>query len=408
MTKETNNSSQNQQLEKKKEDLDKEQQNRSDVDRLNRNRELMKTPVILKSKAYERIIGYAIRYANDDMNEKDWREVYGILIGTIGNDKKLVIKDAIPMVVGDRAGVKYENKQYVDMAQIDESVYERSIRDKKNDFIIGWWHTHPGFPFQFSKIDQQTQLGYQLPNPSAVGIIFNHCKLKSQDFYLGLAILRLLNPERGIWSSYRHVEFNTEEEQEEILKKALKRVKDIKKNMPRVLKAISYIDNKLRKIRLTQLQKNFGLNLVPKKDVVITKNEEVAEEDEKFLYEWDPEFYKKSFRIPKFRARIEHEIKKIEGSLNNIDKDENLKKYEHKKEKYKNRIQHALSRPNQWYAKIMDDFSKKVGEIYPYYDFLDTNERKVLENFESRSNEYHKVLEALNRKAFFNLTEKNQ
>ncbi|MFW9771021.1 MAG: hypothetical protein ACFFFB_01100, partial [Candidatus Heimdallarchaeota archaeon] len=75
-----------------------------------------KTPVLLKLNAYRRMVGYAIRYANNNLSTKNWREVYGILIGSIEDNKQVIIKDAIPMVVGDRAGVKYENKQYVDMA----------------------------------------------------------------------------------------------------------------------------------------------------------------------------------------------------------------------------------------------------------------------------------------------------
>ncbi|MHA1454686.1 MAG: hypothetical protein ACTSR5_01705, partial [Promethearchaeota archaeon] len=93
------------------------------VDKLIEKRDprVFKTPVKLTFKAYKRIISYAIRYASDEISEKNWREVYGILIGSVDNDEKVIVKDAIPMVVGDRAGVKYENKQYVDMAQIDES-----------------------------------------------------------------------------------------------------------------------------------------------------------------------------------------------------------------------------------------------------------------------------------------------
>ncbi|MFX1596909.1 MAG: hypothetical protein ACFFBK_12700, partial [Promethearchaeota archaeon] len=93
----------------------------------------VKTPVLLKLNAYRRMVGYAMRYANNKISAKDWREVYGILIGSIENNKEVIIKDAIPMIVGDRAGVRYENKQYVDMAQIDESVYQKSIQDKKTD-----------------------------------------------------------------------------------------------------------------------------------------------------------------------------------------------------------------------------------------------------------------------------------
>ena len=113
----------------------------------------IKSPAFLGLKAYKRMVGYGTRYANDDLESKQWREVYGILIGAIDKEHKLLIKDAIPMVVGDRAGVKYENKQYVDMAQIDASVYERSIQNKKSDFIIGWWHTHPGYGFFYSNVD---------------------------------------------------------------------------------------------------------------------------------------------------------------------------------------------------------------------------------------------------------------
>ncbi|MFW9881813.1 MAG: hypothetical protein ACFFG0_52785, partial [Candidatus Thorarchaeota archaeon] len=125
-----------------------------------RKKDPFHTPVFLTLKAYKGIVGYAIRYANDNQNPDKWREVYGILIGSIENNSKVFVKDAIPMVVGDRAGVKYENKQYVDMAQIDASVFERSIQDDKNDFIVGWFHTHPGFGFFYSPIDCMTQLGY--------------------------------------------------------------------------------------------------------------------------------------------------------------------------------------------------------------------------------------------------------
>ncbi|MHA1193533.1 MAG: Mov34/MPN/PAD-1 family protein [Promethearchaeota archaeon] len=290
------------------------------VDKLIEKRDprIFKTPVKLTFKAYKRIISYAIRYASDEISEKNWREVYGILIGSVDNDEKVIVKDAIPMVVGERAGVKYENKQYVDMAQIDESIYERSIRDKKNDFIIGWWHTHPGFEFRFSDIDTQTQLGYQLPNPYAVALIFNHCKLQSNNFYLGLAALRLLNPERGMFSSYDYINLEVEINQEKILNKVQKVVKDISKNLPKILKEIKYVDDILRKRALAQLQRNFGLILVPKRDIIITDKEEDAEEDDRYLYEWDPEFFKKSFRIPKFREKIEEEIKKDENILQEL------------------------------------------------------------------------------------------
>jgi proteasome lid subunit RPN8/RPN11 len=254
------------------------------------------------------MICYALRYAREDISEKVWKEVYGILIGSIEKNDELSIKDAIPMIVGDRAGVKYENKQYVDMAQIDESIYEKSIQDKKKDFIVGWWHTHPGFKFMFSDVDIQTQLGYQIPNPLAIGLIFNHTEIKSTDFYLGLAALRIINPDQGILATYDYVDIKPEFEKEKMVSDAMKEVLAVKKNINKVIKELNHIDQILRKRYLAQLQRNYGLVMVPKDQIRVTDDPDEAEDDERILYEWNPEYYKKRYRVPKFREKIEKEI----------------------------------------------------------------------------------------------------
>lgn len=361
------------------------------------------TPAELTYKAYRKICGYAIRYANDDLDESKWREVYGILIGSIENEAKVIIKDAIPMVVGDRAGVKYENKQYVDMAQIDASVFERSIQDKKNDFIIGWWHTHPGFGFFYSPIDCMTQLGYQIPNPYALGLVFDHCERKSESHFLGIAGLRLKDPNRGISSTYDLIELKYELKEEIMLKKSQKEIEKINKNMDKVIEEITYIDEVLRKKALAQLQRNFGLILVPKENIIVTDNEKEAKEDERYLYEWDPAFFKKSYRIPKFREKIEKIISDAYDDLDElIEKNEN-EKYKLRKEKLQKKIKNMLKKPNEWYDRLMKNFSKRIEVIFPYYDYLDTNERKVIEYFEERSSEYSKILEDLNSRAELDL-----
>lgn len=360
----------------------------------------IKTPVLLKLNAYRRMVGYAIRYANDKIATRNWREVYGILIGSIEENKRVIIKDAIPMVAGERAGVKYENKQYVDMAQIDESIFEKSIQDKKNDFIIGWWHSHPGFKFFFSPIDCLTQLGYQIPNPFAVGLIFDHCELKSSDFFLGIAALRILNPDQGIFSTYDFADLTYEYDEKEMFKKVEPIITDLDEKIEKVLKEITYIDEILRKRYLAQLQRNYGLILVPKSDIKVTDNEEEAEEDERYLYEWDPEFFKKSYRIPKFREKVEDQIKDYEEKLLEI-KDDNSK-FKQKKEKFWKKTQSLLSKPNDWYNKIIEEFTKRIEIISSYFEYLDTDERKIIEHFESRSFEYQTILDDLNKRSEFN------
>lgn len=362
-----------------------------------------KTPVLLTQKAYKRIVGYAIRYASDDINSDKWREVYGFLIGSIENNSKVIVKDAIPMVVGDRAGVRYENKQYVDMAQIDATVFERSIQDDKTDFIIGWFHTHPGFGFFFSPIDCMTQLGYQIPNPYAVGLIFDHCEKKSDSHFLGVAGLRLKDPELGISSTYNLIELNYEFEKEEMVEEAEKVIKNVNKNLEKALKEIEYIKEVLRKKALAQLQRNYGLILVPKKEVIVTDDEEVAMENERYLYEWDPDFFKKSYRIPKFREKIENTIVIAYDELDKLSEKNDKEQFEKRKDKLKKKIQNMLKTPNEWYDKLMNDLSNRIEILFPYYSYLDTNERKVIEYLEERSFEYCKILDELNERSELNL-----
>ncbi|MFW9950954.1 MAG: hypothetical protein ACFFKA_12625 [Candidatus Thorarchaeota archaeon] len=378
--------------------------NNSSFSDLNLNKKnTNKAPIFLTYNAYKRMICYALRYAREDISEKSWKEVYGILIGSIESNNELFVKEAIPMIVGDRAGVKYENKQYVDMAQIDESIYEKSIQDEKNDFIVGWWHTHPGFKFMFSDVDMQTQLGYQIPNPLAVGLIFNHTELKSIDFYLGLAALRIVNPDQGLLATYDYVNIKTEFQQEKMVSNAEREAIEVNKHINKVIKELGYIDQILRLRYLAQLQRNYGLIMVPKDQIRLTDDPIEAEDDERVLYEWDPDFYKKRYRVPKFREKIELEIKKFENELIQLKNSNEIQGFDMKKRKYQKKLNSLLAKPGEWLDKITKEFTKRVDIISPYFDYLDTNERKIIEIFEYRSFEYRSIYNELQSRAEFNL-----
>jgi len=47
----------------------------------------------------------------------------------------------------------------------------------------------------------------------------------------------------------------------------------------------------------------------------------------------------------------------------------------------------------------MDEFTKHIEIITPYFDYLDTNERKLIENFEEKMSEYSDILVNLNTRA---------
>ncbi|MFX0048804.1 MAG: Mov34/MPN/PAD-1 family protein [Candidatus Hermodarchaeota archaeon] len=360
------------------------------------------SPVFISYNAYRRIVGYAMRYGNNDLPQRNWREVYGILIGSIKDHKEVIVKDAIPVMAGDRAYVEYKSKHYVDTAQFNTAIYERAIQDNKEDFFVGWWHTHPGIGFIFSPRDIETQLFYQGVNPFAIALVFDHCQKGSKAYYLGVAGIRLKNPDRGLFATYSNtIQLKFEFPKEKMVKKVEQDVKEINKNIKDALKQIDYIDEVLRKKALAQLQRNFGLIMVLKRDIKITENEEEAEEDDYYLYEWDPDIDKKIYRIPKFREKIEKELKKYEEILSSIKKMNQTTNFQKKKEKFSKKIKEMLVKPNEWYKKIISDFTTRIDVIFPLFDYLDTDERKIIEHFEERSSEYQKILDDLNSRSDF-------
>ncbi len=366
------------------------------------------SPCIISMKAYRRIVVYALRYANNDMKPKNWREAYGILIGHIENDDICYITDAIPMIVGSRAGVKFETKQYADMAQIDESLYEKFLNEQSDDFILGWWHTHPGFGWFFSRVDTATQLGYQGPNPYAIGLIYDHTEQTIN--VSGIKGLRLVDPSRGVYSKYAFAELKFDVPVDQAIKKINNEIKEVLPKFKEINELLHYIHNVLRKRLMAQLQRNFGLILVPKRDKKITTSEELAEEEaDRYLYEWNPKFLEEKYRVPHYREKLEKEIAKSKQKLKKIlknktyNKSEAKKKFEGAKKKIQGELEKKLLKPKEWLGKIKARFNKKMEVIRPYYDYLDTAERKIVEYLEERLNSYTKELKIIEEKLKFKI-----
>ena len=366
------------------------------------------SPCIISMKAYRRIVVYALRYANNDMKPKNWREAYGILIGHIENDDICYITDAIPMIVGSRAGVKFETKQYADMAQIDESLYEKFLNEQSDDFILGWWHTHPGFGWFFSRVDTATQLGYQGPNPYAIGLIYDHTE-QTINVY-GIKGLRLVDSSRGVYSKYAFAELKFDVPVDQAIKKINNEIKEVLPKFKEINELLHYIHNVLRKRLMAQLQRNFGLILVPKRDKKITTSEELAEEEaDRYLYEWNPKFLEEKYRVPHYREKLEKEIAKSKQKLKKIlknktyNKSEAKKKFEGAKKKIQGELEKKLLKPKEWLGKIKARFNKKMEVIRPYYDYLDTAERKIVEYLEERLNSYTKELKIIEEKLKFKI-----
>ncbi|MFX1276147.1 MAG: Mov34/MPN/PAD-1 family protein [Promethearchaeota archaeon] len=351
-----------------------------------------KSPVYLNWKAYKRILGYSLRYASEKIDQKEWREVYGICIGYIEDNKRLIVTDAIPMCVGeDNTFVRFSNLHYVDFAQFDEVIFQRSIQDKKNEFAVGWWHSHPGHGHFLSATDIETQIFYQNSyNPFGIALEFDHSERKDDN--LGIKALRLENPDLGYESDFIEVELRYFiDKDKDLYNKIEGTIEKMKLKMPEVLEALEHIDKIILKKEIPSLQKKFNLLLPSGKD----RDDEEDYQLEEISYIWSQETLSTTKGAPKFRAKIEAEIKQCDEILKKLKEKNEMDKYNEKRREFTSKIQALIDKPYDILYKLMEHFGSVYEKISPFRDFLDANERKKLEHFEEWIYGYFRVLDNL-------------
>jgi proteasome lid subunit RPN8/RPN11 len=128
--------------------------------------------VVITAEAYKTIILYASRYANKSIPPEQWKEIYGILIGT--SDKELVyVKRAEALTFGHATDVQLDERHY----GFIEEIQEKLDKEGKGYYMVGWFHSHPGLNLFFSYIDLINQLGFQQNNDDFCGLVFDHTLL---------------------------------------------------------------------------------------------------------------------------------------------------------------------------------------------------------------------------------------
>ncbi|MFX1499674.1 MAG: hypothetical protein ACFFDH_01770 [Promethearchaeota archaeon] len=162
------------------------------------------TSVIIKPNAYYKMLVHVLRFGNKERDRKQFKEVMGILIGRLEGEpdkkgiKDVIIEDAVPISHGGAIEVAFAPEDYVTFTTVD------TVFAEKNWFSCGWYHSHPGLDIFFSSTDIRNQLGWQTPNPSAVGIVFDHTYLEKPGD-LGFRTFRLDNPAKGQMSGYHEI-----------------------------------------------------------------------------------------------------------------------------------------------------------------------------------------------------------
>ncbi|MFX1408925.1 MAG: Mov34/MPN/PAD-1 family protein [Promethearchaeota archaeon] len=160
--------------------------------------------IIIKPLAYYKMLIHVLRFGSKVRDRKQYKEVMGVLIGHLEGEpdkkgiKDVIVEDAVPISHGGSIEVAFAPEDYVTFSTVDAAYAE------KGWFSIGWYHSHPGLKIFFSSTDVKNMLGWQTPNPSAIGIVFDHSFLETPGD-MGFRTFRLDDPSKGQTTNYHEV-----------------------------------------------------------------------------------------------------------------------------------------------------------------------------------------------------------
>ncbi|TFF95226.1 MAG: hypothetical protein EU544_03190 [Promethearchaeota archaeon] len=208
--------------------------------------------VIIPKKAYYTIVAASVRFANQKIPQEEWLEASGVFVGkNVGKKKKqkVIISEAYPIMheeydpeaIVDK--YVWSDEDHISLAMIDDEAFARE------EFIVGWWHSHPGFKVMLSGFgDRKTTMSYQTSNPLAVSLVFNPLRLirqvempekkgdpiKQLKNDPGFKIFRLNDPQDSK-SNYHEVDFEIEgfESPEQLITQAQKFIVDVTNFFPK-------------------------------------------------------------------------------------------------------------------------------------------------------------------------------
>jgi len=152
--------------------------------------------VLLTQKVFEDMLLFGLSFANRKMDEHQYKEVLALLVGKIENNN-VIISELVPMTFGSEMDVQFKDEHYVKASEINSTAAER------NEFIVGWYHTHPSLGLFLSPVDIINQLGYQSLNEKAIAIVFDFTQWTPSRS--GFAIFRLNEPSMA--ASYHAVQW---------------------------------------------------------------------------------------------------------------------------------------------------------------------------------------------------------
>jgi len=98
------------------------------------------------------------------------KEAIGLLAGKKIRENELILDKVVFVTSGDEVSVSF--------ADDDFKAFDKVLN--KNNYCVGWWHSHPGYGLFLSQTDIHTQIySFQLHNEKAIALVLDPTKLEN-------------------------------------------------------------------------------------------------------------------------------------------------------------------------------------------------------------------------------------
>ncbi|MFX1535408.1 MAG: hypothetical protein ACFFDI_14375, partial [Promethearchaeota archaeon] len=133
---------------------------------------------------------HSLKYAHPS-SKNNWVEIIGLMTGYIRHEgtplERIVVEDAFP--IGYGKAITVEIKDY--------NAVTRILKDKKpGSFVVGWYHSHPGYGLFLSGRDVATQQRYQKLWKHSIALVLDPTLISNSHY--GFEIFRLSEDLRNL------------------------------------------------------------------------------------------------------------------------------------------------------------------------------------------------------------------
>eukprot|EP01017_Pseudomicrothorax_dubius_P013990 TRINITY_DN163_c0_g1_i5.p1 TRINITY_DN163_c0_g1~~TRINITY_DN163_c0_g1_i5.p1 ORF type:complete len:260 (-),score=84.01 TRINITY_DN163_c0_g1_i5:117-896(-) len=115
-------------------------------------------------------------------------EVMGLMLGDFVDDYTVKVVDVFAMPQSG-TGVSVEAVDPV----FQSNMMEMLKQTQRNEIVVGWYHSHPGFGCWLSSVDINTQQSFEQLNPRAVAVVVD--PIQSVKGKVVIDAFRLINPQ---------------------------------------------------------------------------------------------------------------------------------------------------------------------------------------------------------------------